>query len=76
MFDQSIIQQCTVQTRREVVGKFIQYHCSHSSIDMLEIGVDTIMRRTPKDRKPISSVPTDFGSMGWCSTVSFFKEAQ
>ena len=72
MFDQSIIKSCTVNTRREVLGKFVQYHCSHKFLDMLEMGIDQIMNRTDKSLQPVASVPMYFGSMGWCSTVSFY----
>jgi len=77
MFDQQLIQDCTVQTRREVSGKFILYHCSHPELAMLEIGTDTIKRRTPDNLQPTISAPIYFGpSMGWCSTVSFYAKAE
>jgi len=43
---------------------------------MLELGTDTIKRRTPANLQPTISVPQYFGLMGWCSTVSFYANAE
>ena len=69
--DNFLLSECTVRVTRTVVGRFVIYKCSKNNLEMVEMAVQNIMDRTPKELQPRSSCPKRI--LGeWHSEVSFY----